>query len=72
MEDVPSPPSDSEIIPVEVKDRSEELEHEFDLVMVIDDDQLRDIQRARDNHKRLQRKRRRYVPTPFPTPPSPY
>lgn len=58
----PSPPSDDSLdIPLaDDRDKQEGLDEELANVSIIDDDQLRDIQRARDSHKRLQRKRRRY------------
>ncbi len=56
-------PSDSSLdIPLaQLRAKQDELDEERAMVTVIDADQLREIERARDSYKRLQRKRRRYV-----------
>lgn len=65
----PSPPSEDSadmdlplvnLTMVSMKSGGDEDDAERGIVTIIDEAQLRDIQRARDNHERLQRKRRRY------------
>lgn len=68
MDDVPvptspTPPTPPDTVVVEtqvVKEKNEDSDFEQEeIISIIDPDQLKEIERARNRHRRLQRKRRR-------------